>query len=251
MSFDLSLARGLDYYTGIIYEAVTADSAPPKPTAANASPEAKAEKDAANTQANGANPEDEDAKVGVGSIAAGGRYDNLVSMFSANGTQIPCVGISFGVERIFSILWKKRLAQFKDNMKSKDVDVFVMAVGDGLLIERMQIAKELWDAGLKVSYFCSRWRNIVQRQLTFASHRQTEFLYKAKPKARPQFDVIERDQIPFAVIIGASELQDGKVRIKEQLGKESALTDSEKDKDGHLIDRSSMIDFIRSRMSQK
>lgn len=154
MSFDLSLARGLDYYTGIIYEVVTAESAPPG--ALPASLENHAAADASTTgaapQTTGTNPEDEDAKVGVGSIAAGGRYDNLVGMFSPSGQQIPCVGISFGVERIFSILWKKRLAEAKEKeVKSKEVDVFVMAVGDGLLLERMQIAKELWDAGLRAS----------------------------------------------------------------------------------------------------
>lgn len=63
VSFDLSLARGLDYYTGVIYEAVlTAGS---------------------------------DDTAGVGSIAAGGRYDGLVGMFSG-GKTIPCVGISIG-----------------------------------------------------------------------------------------------------------------------------------------------------------
>ena len=38
----------------------------------------------------------------VGSIAAGGRYDNLVGMFS--GKQIPAVGVSLGVERVFAIM---------------------------------------------------------------------------------------------------------------------------------------------------
>jgi len=38
----------------------------------------------------------------VGSIAAGGRYDNLVGMFS--GKQIPAVGVSLGIERVFAIM---------------------------------------------------------------------------------------------------------------------------------------------------
>lgn len=235
MSFDLSLARGLDYYTGIIYEVVTAESAPPGflPSALEGNPSADASAVGAApgnaaAQANGApkepSAEDEDAKVGVGSIAAGGRYDNLVAMFSPSGTQIPCVGISFGVERIFSILWKRQLASMgsKDNIKSKEVDVFVMAVGDGLLTERMQIAKELWDAGLR-----------------------TEFMYKAKPKAAKQFEAIDKDQIPFAVIIGANELKDGKVRVKEQMGKDAVV----EDKDGKLMERSEMVQFIKSRMA--
>lgn len=66
-SFDFSLARGLDYYTGLIYEAVLID------------PSNK-----------------------VGSIAGGGRYDTLVGMFSSKS--IPSIGVSIGIERIFSIL---------------------------------------------------------------------------------------------------------------------------------------------------
>jgi histidyl-tRNA synthetase len=38
----------------------------------------------------------------VGSIAAGGRYDELVGMFDPKKKKVPCVGISFGVERIFA-----------------------------------------------------------------------------------------------------------------------------------------------------
>jgi len=71
--FDFSLARGLDYYTGLIYEGVLLD-------------EGK-----------------------VGSIAGGGRYDGLVGMFS--GTNIPAVGVSIGIERVFAILE----AQSKDD----------------------------------------------------------------------------------------------------------------------------------------
>lgn len=76
ISFDLSLARGLDYYTGVIYEAVLLQ------TPAQA----------------------EDEPLNVGSVAAGGRYDELVGMFNPKGHKVPCVGLSIGVERIFSIL---------------------------------------------------------------------------------------------------------------------------------------------------
>ena len=69
ISFDLSLARGLDYYTGIIYEAVCMNG---------------------NTQ--------------VGSIGGGGRYDNLVSMFQEAGKVTPCVGVSVGIERVFTLM---------------------------------------------------------------------------------------------------------------------------------------------------
>ena len=135
---------------------MTAESAPPGtlPSSLASDPSIDASASASTPiQSNGASPEDEDTKVGVGSIAGGGRYDNLVSMFSQTNQQIPCVGISFGVERIFSLLWKRKVAEAKEkDIKSKEVDVFVMAVGDGLLLERMQIAKELWDAGLRVGH---------------------------------------------------------------------------------------------------
>ena len=76
ISFDLSLARGLDYYTGVIYEAVLLQ------------PPARAGEES----------------LGVGSVAAGGRYDGLVGMFDPKGRKVPCVGLSIGVERIFSIV---------------------------------------------------------------------------------------------------------------------------------------------------
>jgi histidyl-tRNA synthetase len=84
VSFDLSLARGLDYYTGVIFEVVTEGSAPimtrsaadgatPKPS--KKLPKAGAEFDEDHLSDSGA---------GVGSVAAGGRYDNLVGMFSGD-----------------------------------------------------------------------------------------------------------------------------------------------------------------------
>merc|ERR1712130_300977 len=76
VSFDLSLARGLDYYTGVIYEAVLCGDA----------------KDEAGEE------------ISVGSVAGGGRYDGLVGMFDPKGRSVPCVGVSIGIERLFSIM---------------------------------------------------------------------------------------------------------------------------------------------------
>jgi histidyl-tRNA synthetase len=64
-SFDFSLARGLDYYTGLIVEVAT-------------------------------------SAVGIGSIGGGGRYDNLTSVFDFPG--VSGMGISFGVDRIYDVL---------------------------------------------------------------------------------------------------------------------------------------------------
>lgn len=45
--------------------------------------------------------------VSVGSVAGGGRYDGLVGMFDPKGRKVPCVGVSIGIERIFSIMEQK------------------------------------------------------------------------------------------------------------------------------------------------
>lgn len=149
MSFDLSLARGLDYYTGIIYEAVTEGSAPPS-TSSFPSPTTPAPK--SKSKAAPGEEEVDESTVGVGSIAAGGRYDELVGMFSANKTKIPCVGISFGVERIFALLNAKASGEAT---KNKATEVFVVAVASGLLEERMKLCAELWSAGIKVNFVCT------------------------------------------------------------------------------------------------
>lgn len=159
VEFNLSLARGLDYYTGVIYEVVTEGSAPP---ASSADPTAIAPpKPSGKKSKSKAKEEDEDRSddptIGVGSVAAGGRYDGLVGMFSGKN-QIPCVGISFGVDRIFSVT-KARMEADKavQAVRSTEVDVYVMAFGfgktfSGFLTERMEVCRTLWEAGIKVRH---------------------------------------------------------------------------------------------------
>lgn len=113
VSFDLSLARGLDYYTGVIYEVVIIDG---------------------NSQ--------------VGSIAAGGRYDNLVGMFSS--IQTPCVGVSIGIERVFTIIEKK--AEELKISQASPIQVYVATIGSDLIAERMRVAKLLWTANIPAEY---------------------------------------------------------------------------------------------------
>ncbi|TLD33940.1 hypothetical protein PspLS_01444 [Pyricularia sp. CBS 133598] len=255
VSFDLSLARGLDYYTGVIYEVVTEGSAPavaPKPT--NGETEAKASGETAAPAAGSTQPvtentapapaenkkkapkkkqlsEDDDRSddptVGVGSIAAGGRYDNLVGMFSGKGDkgQIPCVGISFGVDRIFSIMSAKQ-AREQATVRQNEVDVYVMAFGGGkdftgLLPERIAVARQLWDAGIKA-----------------------EFSAKVKPKLQQQFKVAEDGGVPLAVILGEDELKAGKVKLKI-LG----LPKDHPDKEGHLVARDELAAEIKKVLS--
>ncbi|KAL9102762.1 MAG: hypothetical protein Q9163_002124 [Psora crenata] len=222
VEFNLSLARGLDYYTGVIYEVVTEGSAPSTTTGQKIQRQAKKEKI-------GEFDEDRsnDPSVGVGSVAAGGRYDELVGMFSGK-SQIPCVGISFGVDRIFSIT-KARMEANKNAsaVRSTEVDVFVMAFGGkgftGLLRERMQVVRTLWDAGIKA-----------------------EFAYKQKPKLPAQFKAAEQAGIPFAVILGEDEQAQGKVKVKEM-----GLPEGHAEKDGVMVDLSDLVDEVRTRLKRK
>ena len=169
LSFDLSLARGLDYYTGIIYEAIVEASAPPGFKAANAltssstdtaapAPTEQLKKVKKKKAAADAEEEEEidESQVGVGSIAAGGRYDNLVGMFTAaaagegkKAAGLPCVGVSIGLDRIFALLWPKWVEK---GMRSKETMAYVMAAGDGLLSERVELVSELRQAGIKVCF---------------------------------------------------------------------------------------------------
>uniref|UniRef100_A0A182N1C3 histidine--tRNA ligase n=1 Tax=Anopheles dirus TaxID=7168 RepID=A0A182N1C3_9DIPT len=159
VSFDLSLARGLDYYTGVIYEAVllgTDDGA--------------------------------GGEVTVGSVAGGGRYDNLVGMFNPKRKQVPCVGVSIGVERLFSILEARTAGKQRTN----ETEVYVASAHKGLHLKRLEILNQLWDAGVKA-----------------------EHSYKLNPKLLAQLQHCEEYQIPYAIILGDGELTRGVVKLRE------------------------------------
>jgi len=155
-SFDLSLARGLDYYTGVIYEAVF----------------------------KGGN---------VGSIAAGGRYDFLVGMFS--GKQVPAVGVSIGIERVFAIMesqMKTRADEKGGTIRETETEVLVASIGSGLQPQRMKIASELWRAGIK-----------------------SEFGFKPNPKMGDQLNYALKTGIPLVIIFGEDEINSGMVKLKD------------------------------------
>ncbi|KAI1658787.1 histidyl-tRNA synthetase [Daldinia decipiens] len=204
VSFDLSLARGLDYYTGLIFEVIQ------KPAET---------KDKDGTRYPGKSSKNADASA-VGSIAAGGRYDNLVGMYGKK--QIPCVGISFGVDRIFTILKARR---GENEGRSRQVDVYVMAFGgkefNGLLLERMSIARQLWEAGIRA-----------------------EFSAKVKPRLPQQFKAAE--EVPLGIILGQDELAEGKVRLKV-LGTGKGGKEGEKDEkdQGQLVERENLVEEVK------
>ncbi|RKP34147.1 histidyl-tRNA synthetase [Dimargaris cristalligena] len=210
--FDLSLARGLDYYTGVIYEAILVDS--------EENQKLLAQDMAGQSKAPG---QEDESQARLGSIAAGGRYDELVGMFAGTSKKgksnnIPCVGVSVGVERVFSILMRKRKLE---EIKANRTEVYIISVGDGLLEERMAIAAELWDHGIKA-----------------------EYMFKAKPKLPAQWAVCDRDLIPLSVIIGRDELEKGVVKIKDMINK----TDSQSG--GNEVPYVNMVAEIKKRLGQ-
>lgn len=154
VSFDLSLARGLDYYTGVIYEVVTEGSAPSATVSTTNGAPPRSSKKPSKASTDFDEDRSSDPSIGVGSIAAGGRYDDLVGMFSGKN-QIPCVGISFGVDRIFSIT-KARMEADKNAelVRNTETEVYIMAFGGkgftGLVKERLKLCAMLWKAGIKV-----------------------------------------------------------------------------------------------------
>jgi histidyl-tRNA synthetase len=85
----------------------------------------------------------------VGSIAGGGRYDELVGMFDPKGRKVPCVGVSIGVERIFSLLEARGADQ---SLRANTVEVYVASAQKNMLEERMKICNQLWSAGIKVCH---------------------------------------------------------------------------------------------------
>lgn len=188
VSFDLSLARGLDYYTGVIYEAVLQGEA------------AAVVAEVAPISGKGGAEEGS----GVGSIAGGGRYDNLVGMFDSKGKQVPCVGVSIGVERIFAVIEAR---QQKENFKIRttEVAVYVASAHKGLHEKRLQVLNELWEGGVNA-----------------------EHSYKLNPKLLAQLQHCEERQIPLVLILGDSELERGVVKLRNVVTREEAEVAREK-----------------------
>lgn len=136
LSFDLSLARGLDYYTGVIFEAVLEQG------------------------------------VNLGSIGAGGRYDGLVGMFKSSN--VPCVGCSLGIERIMNVMMKAAEEQAKaesedgqGKVRATVTDVMVATVGKGTMHLRLRLCSELWRANIATEFaYNENWN--LGKQITNA-----------------------------------------------------------------------------------
>jgi histidyl-tRNA synthetase len=146
--FDPTLARGLNYYTGSIFEIKAVN-------------------------------------VNIGSIGGGGRYDDLTGLFGVSN--IPGVGISFGVDRIYDVM---------EELKLFPEDVF---------ISTQVLFFNLGDAESKAAF------NLMQqlRQKGIRSE-----LYHETAKFDKQFKYAEKKNIPYVIIIGEKELKENTCNIK-------------------------------------
>ena len=125
----------------------------------------------------------------------------MIGMFS--GKQIPAVGVSIGIERIFNILEKHY--KDDDNLRSIYTEVLVCAAGKDLTKERFKIVNELWDNGIKA-----------------------EILYYENPRMDKQLDYGLKNKIPFLIFIGENELKENKIKIKCLANSKELLIDREK-----------------------
>jgi histidyl-tRNA synthetase len=155
---DLTLARGLNYYTGIIFE----------------------------VKAIGAQ---------MGSIGGGGRYDDLTSLFGV--PNVPGVGISFGVDRIYDVL--EELQLFPEEVQ-KNTKLLFFNLGELESKKAYTLMQELRSCGIASELF----------------HENT--------KLDKQFKYAEKKNIPFVIIIGAKELAEGTCNIKNiQSGEQKTI----------------------------
>ncbi|HUQ87207.1 MAG TPA: histidine--tRNA ligase [Vicinamibacterales bacterium] len=165
---DRSLARGLSYYTGPIFEIRVPDLA--------------------------------------GSLGGGGRYDNLIGMFS--GENIPASGISLGLERILVVMGERKM--FPESVVSTPADVMVVQWFANRTNLYLSFAKELRDGGLRVELYpdspIEDGKKVGDKQFKYASARG----------------------IPFVAVIGGDELANETVAIKNmKTGEQKSVPRSE------------------------
>ena len=157
---DLTIARGLDYYTGTVYETEMTE-----------------------------HPE-------IGSVCSGGRYDNLAEYYTDK--QLPGVGISIGLTRLFYVLNEQGLLS----------DEIVTAPCDALVIPMTE------DAGFAISAATALRAGGVRTQL-----------YGEKKKFKAKMSYADKLKVPFVVLVGEDEINEGVLSVKNmQTGEQVKLS---------------------------
>jgi histidyl-tRNA synthetase len=156
---DLSLARGLDYYTGPIFE-ISAET-----------------------------------DVNVGSVAGGGRYDNLIELLG--GPPTPATGISLGIDRLVEVLSEANMLPTARTL----TQTFVAYTNPSLKKEAIAAAEKLRSEGIRVEVDVMGRK--LDRQLKYA----------------------DAKGIPYVVILGPQEVEKGVYRVKDMSAREERLMD--------------------------
>ena len=157
---DLTIARGLDYYTGTVYETEMTE-----------------------------HPE-------IGSVCSGGRYDNLAEYYTDK--QLPGVGISIGLTRLFYVLNEQGLLS----------NEIVTAPCDALVIPMTE------DAGFAISAATALRAGGVRTQL-----------YGEKKKFKAKMSYADKLKVPFVVLVGEDEINEGVLSVKNmQTGEQVKLS---------------------------
>ena len=146
---DLTIARGLDYYTGTVYETTLLD-----------------------------HPE-------IGSVCSGGRYDNLAGYYIEK--QLPGVGISIGLTRLFYVLDEQGL--LNPELPSAPADALVLPMTSDPAAS-IALAEELRSAGIRVQ------------------------LYGEQKKFKQKMAYANKLAVPFAVLLGEDEIAEGMCSVK-------------------------------------
>jgi histidyl-tRNA synthetase len=145
---DFTLARGLNYYTGIIFEVKALDAQ-------------------------------------MGSIGGGGRYDDLTGLFGV--PNIPGVGISFGVDRIYDVM--EELQLFPAEVQT-GTQVLFFNLGEAESHKAFELMQQLRNRGIRCE------------------------LYHENSKFDKQFRYADKKGIPYAAIIGSKELSEATTVVK-------------------------------------
>ncbi|WP_224483245.1 histidine--tRNA ligase [Robertkochia aurantiaca] len=163
LKLNVTLARGLNYYTGAIFEV----SAP--------------------------------EGVSMGSIGGGGRYDDLTGIFGLKG--VSGVGISFGLDRIYLVL--EELDLFPASV-AQTTKVLFLNFGDKEALYGMKAVAALRAEGVKAE------------------------LYPDDAKMKKQMSYADKRNIPFVVLAGTKEMEDGVYTLKNmKTGEQQQLNLSE------------------------
>ncbi len=162
-ALDLTIARGLDYYTGTVYETTMLD-----------------------------HPE-------IGSICSGGRYDNLAEYYTDK--QLPGVGISIGLTRLFFVLEDQ--GYLNEGLNTSAADALILPMTEDMAAA-IDLARKLRDAGIRTQ------------------------VYGEQKKFKQKMAYADKIGVPFALFLGEDEIQQGKVSLKDMAsGQQELLTHEE------------------------